>query len=702
MTIAQLDPAGSIESAGIVTARAVVLATGGYGQVFASTSNPPAVTGDGVAIALRAGLAVRDVEFVQFHPTVLYGGPDATGQQALVSEAVRGEGAILYDGAGERVMVGVHPQEDLAPRDVVAAAISRRMAEAPGGIDDHVFLDATHLGERFATRFPSITAACRRIGIDPARDRIPVAPAAHYACGGVPAGLDGTTALAGLYAVGEVSCTGVHGANRLASNSLTESVVSGTRLGRDLAWELLDAVEPDVSDAPGVVVDAAHRPEIRAAMSRYVGVVRDAESLDTAAAIARRRGPQDRRGDTAVTGFLGGDEHADRRDGGRRRCGSAPREPRLPPTLRLPGAARRVAAAPRRPARDRRRGRGRDGLMFQFHPLADDTRRRLLDGGLDPDAVAAIVRMAVAEDLMGGVDVTSLATVPADQRSVGTFASRGHGVVAGLAVAAAAIDAVCGGAVSDVEYLVGDGDRVAPGDEVARVTAPTRALLTAERTALNLLCHLSGVATLTRRWADALEGTRCVVRDTRKTMPGLRALEKYAVRQGGGHNHRMGLSDAALVKDNHVLAAGGVAAAFAAVRSLVDSIPVEIEVDSLDGLRVAIDAGADAVLLDNFDLAAMRAAVGHPRRVGATRRAGGERRADAGGRPSGRGDRRRPCGRRRADALGAGARHRSRPASGRRRSGADALLELWAGVVANGYLGAQVLEIENLRAQNAV
>jgi nicotinate-nucleotide pyrophosphorylase (carboxylating) len=247
--------------------------------------------------------------------------------------------------------------------------------------------------------------------------------------------------------------------------------------------------------------------------------------------------------------------------------------------------------------------------MFVFHPLADETRHHLLAAGLDPDAVAAIVRMAVTEDLMGGVDVTSVATVPAEQRSVGTFGSRGHGVVAGLAVAAAAIDAVCGDAASDVEYLVADGDRVVPGDEVLRVTAPTRSLLTAERTALNLLCHLSGVATLTRRWADALEGTRCIVRDTRKTTPGLRALEKYAVRRGGGANHRMGLSDAALVKDNHVLAAGGVAAAFAAVRSLERSIPVEIEVDSLDGLRVAIDAGADAVLLDNFDLADMRAAV---------------------------------------------------------------------------------------------
>ena len=247
--------------------------------------------------------------------------------------------------------------------------------------------------------------------------------------------------------------------------------------------------------------------------------------------------------------------------------------------------------------------------MAAFHPLSTETRDRLIAAGLDADAVAMLVRMAVTEDLMGGIDVTSTATVPADQRSAGTFASRGHGVVAGLVVAAAAIDAVCGDAASDVEYLVGDGDRVAPGDDVARVIAPTRALLTAERTALNLLCHLSGVATLTRRWADALAGTGCVVRDTRKTTPGLRFLEKYAVRCGGGANHRMGLSDAALVKDNHVLAAGGVAEAFAAIRHLEAAIPVEIEVDSLDGLRVAIDAGADTVLLDNFDLDDMRSAV---------------------------------------------------------------------------------------------
>jgi len=255
--------------------------------------------------------------------------------------------------------------------------------------------------------------------------------------------------------------------------------------------------------------------------------------------------------------------------------------------------------------------------VFTYHPLSEATRTRLLGGGLDPDAVAAVVRMAVAEDLMGGIDVTSVATVPAGQRSVGTFGSRAAGVVAGLAVAAAAIEAVCGEAASEVVFARDDGGLVAAGDQVARVEAPTRLLLTAERTALNLLCHLSGVATLTRRWADALDGTGCVVRDTRKTTPGLRALEKYAVRCGGGANHRMGLADAALVKDNHVLSAGGVAEAFAAIRELEGTLPVQIEVDSLDGLREAIEAGADAVLLDNFELDEMREAVALRARLGA-------------------------------------------------------------------------------------
>ena len=247
--------------------------------------------------------------------------------------------------------------------------------------------------------------------------------------------------------------------------------------------------------------------------------------------------------------------------------------------------------------------------MFVFDPISADTRNRLIDAGLDPDAVAALVRMALSEDLMGGIDITSNATIPVERRSVATFGARQRGVVAGLSIAAAAIEAV-GGSI-EFEYLVHDGDRVEPGQQVARVTGPTRSLLTGERTALNLLCHLSGVASLTRRWADELDGTGAVVRDTRKTTPGLRMLEKYAVRCGGGVNHRMGLSDMALVKDNHVAAAGGVAAAYALVRALEGTIPVQIEVDSLAGLAEAIAAGADEVMLDNFDTDEMRAGVAY-------------------------------------------------------------------------------------------
>jgi nicotinate-nucleotide pyrophosphorylase (carboxylating) len=247
--------------------------------------------------------------------------------------------------------------------------------------------------------------------------------------------------------------------------------------------------------------------------------------------------------------------------------------------------------------------------MLDVHPISAATASTLLTAGLDPEAIARLVVTALEEDLADGIDVTSTATVALDLVSTATFATRAGGVIAGLPVAAAVIEMVCGERASAFDMLVVDGTPVEPGTPIATVTAPTRLLLTAERTALNLLCHLSGVATLTRRWADALEGTKARVRDTRKTTPGLRALEKYAVRCGGGFNHRMGLYDMALVKDNHVAAAGGVAEAFALVRELADTIAVEIEVDSIDGLRTAIEAGADEVLIDNFTPDLMRAAV---------------------------------------------------------------------------------------------
>ncbi|MGW3956147.1 carboxylating nicotinate-nucleotide diphosphorylase [Streptomyces sp. NPDC004752] len=225
--------------------------------------------------------------------------------------------------------------------------------------------------------------------------------------------------------------------------------------------------------------------------------------------------------------------------------------------------------------------------------------RLLTDAGLDPVEIEDIANVAVQEDLAGGVDVTTVATIPEEAVATGDFTAREAGVVAGLRVAEAVLSVVCTDEF-EVERHVADGDRVAAGQRLLSVTTRTRDLLTAERSALNLLCRLSGIATATRAWADALGDTGAKVRDTRKTTPGLRSLEKYAVRCGGGVNHRMSLSDAALVKDNHVVAAGGVARAFESVREAFPEVPIEVEVDTLHQLREVVDAGADLILLDNF------------------------------------------------------------------------------------------------------
>jgi len=224
----------------------------------------------------------------------------------------------------------------------------------------------------------------------------------------------------------------------------------------------------------------------------------------------------------------------------------------------------------------------------------------LEDARLDPQALVPVILAAIDEDLDGGVDVTTVATVPIDQRATLDLVARQGGIAAGIPVAAAVFMVVCQDDDLDIRFGVSDGDRVEPGTVLLSVTGLTHELLRAERPALNMLGHLGGIATLTRTWVDAISGSKAAIRDTRKTAPGLRKLEKYAVRCGGGQNHRMSLSDAALVKDNHVLAAGGVAEAFEAVRRTFPDVLVEVEVDSLEQLDDVLAAGADLVLLDNF------------------------------------------------------------------------------------------------------
>jgi len=281
---------GQRDGVGAALGKAVVFATGGIGQVFRSSTNPPQATGDGIAAALRAGAVLGDVEFVQFHPTVLWLGSGVKGQLTLVSEAVRGEGALLLDTDGVRFMPDVHPMAELAPRDVVAHAIVHRMA-ATGS--DHVWLDARHLGADFLRRrFPTINERLLEHGIDLTTDLVPVAPAQHYHSGGVLTDLVGCTSIPGLYATGEVACTGVHGANRLASNSLLEGLVFAHRAARHITEHVTQhvaagaLVHRDPVDRPGdeALVAAASRARIQRVATDGPGVLRSAPGLERAAA----------------------------------------------------------------------------------------------------------------------------------------------------------------------------------------------------------------------------------------------------------------------------------------------------------------------------------------------------------------------------------------------------------------------------------
>jgi L-aspartate oxidase len=267
---------GKIDGVGAALARAVVLATGGLGAVFQQTTNPLVATGDGVALALRAGATVADLEFVQFHPTVLWVGSDSRGSQPLISEAVRGEGAILRNINGEAFMSTIHPMKDLAPRDVVAHAVHEEIIKSG---KPYVYLDGTKLGENiWLQRFPNILSSCRKIGIDPLVDLIPVVPAAHYASGGVVSDMTGKTDIPGLFAVGECANTGVHGANRLASNSLLEGLVVAERVANHLT-DLPKQSEPLIENIPTNLIDGKVRKDITETTTTGAGAVRNATGL---------------------------------------------------------------------------------------------------------------------------------------------------------------------------------------------------------------------------------------------------------------------------------------------------------------------------------------------------------------------------------------------------------------------------------------
>ncbi len=277
---------GSRDGIGRALASAVVIATGGLGQIYSQTTNPSVSTGDGVALALRAGAEVADVEFIQFHPTVMWRDSSLGGQQPLISEAVRGEGAILLNNKGEAFMAKVHELADLAPRDIVAKEIFTQMEKSH---QPHVWLDATGI-ENFVERFPTIYQSCLENGIDPTKQLIPVAPASHYASGGVLVDLQGHSSVPGLYVCGESACTGAHGANRLASNSLLEGLVFGARIAADIATHRSQAGEPVEDREATILLSSAIRLPLQLAMSEGAGVMRSHESLTRTLATLKELG----------------------------------------------------------------------------------------------------------------------------------------------------------------------------------------------------------------------------------------------------------------------------------------------------------------------------------------------------------------------------------------------------------------------------
>ena len=606
-----LDDGGLTLNVAMVT----VLATGGAGQVYGRTTNPPVATGDGMAMAYRAGAAIRDLEFVQFHPT----GLAVPGQETvqLITEALRGEGAYLRNAAGERFMTRGRPARRAAPRATSwCAAWSPRCARTAPTTCTSTPRTSTRPGCRSASR--ASRAGLREHGLDLATQLIPVAPVCHYFIGGVVTDVWGRTTVPGLYASGEVASTGVHGANRLASNSLLEGLVFSDRVVRDLdryIGRLGEDVRrlrfdlPEAAAGGGGSDAAAARRRLTAVMSDKVGVLRRADDLQAALAELGALTSE------LQFGALGEPEYellnlltlgtqiakcALLREESR---GVHLREdfPELDDehwrahlTLRLPRARARGG----RRQGDAHRGGTRPDERSGSAARSCTPERRRHERAQLPQAARTAVRRALREDLAGYGDLTG--SVFAGD-GVARVVAREAGVLSGVAAFAATARAGRRRR-SPSRSSSHDGERFAAGDAVAELRGPLAAILAAERTGLNFLCRLCGVATLTAAYVAETAGTGARIAATRKTTPGLRALEKQAVVHGGGTPHRFGLFDGAMIKDNHVAAAGGVAAAVARVRAGAAHLhALEVEVDTLEQLDEALAAGATIVLLDNMD-----------------------------------------------------------------------------------------------------
>lgn len=455
----QAEAGGPLE----ISAQYTIFATGGIGGLYEHSTNFPHLTGDAIEISKKHGIRLEHLDYVQFHPTTLYS--KKPGRRFLISESVRGEGAVLYNKNMERFV------DELLPRDVVAAAIREQM-EKDG--TDFVWLSMAPINnETIFRHFPNIYQRCLEEGYDVTKECIPVVPAQHYFMGGIWVDSDSQTSMPHLFAAGETSCNGVHGANRLASNSLLESLVFAKRAARKITEEM-------------------------------------------------------------------------------------------------------------------------EGRTF----MNKITEKLQMDH---------LIQEALREDI-SSEDVTTNSVMKEAVTGEVELICKQDGIIAGLHVFQRVFELL--DEDTKTEFFCKDGDAVKSGDLLGKVTGDIRVLLSGERVALNYLQRMSGIATYTRSVADLLAGSKTKLLDTRKTTPNMRIFEKYAVRAGGGYNHRYNLSDGVLLKDNHIGAAGSVTKAVQMAKEYAPFVrKIEVEVENLDMVKEAVEAGADIIMLDNMSTGEMQEAI---------------------------------------------------------------------------------------------
>lgn len=475
----------------------VVLACGGIGGLFKNSTNFSHIAGDGVGIAMKHHVEMENLDYIQIHPTTLYS--KKPGRRFLVSESVRGEGALLYDKNGQRFT------NELQPRDLLSQKISAQM-EKDG--TEFVWEDMRPLGEKtILEHFPHIYEQCVEEGFDPRKEPIPVVPAQHYFMGGIKVNLGSKTSMKGLYACGETSCNGVHGRNRLASNSLLESLVFARKAADDMIfgqtpeYVRADAIDMNMYESREELLNACHET-----------VLKEIERMKKVM--------------NSITMKMQADK---------------------------------------------------------------------------------LIRMALQEDITSE-DVSTNAVMRSAVKGTVDLIAKEDGIIAGLDVYARVFQIL--DEKTEISFNFKDGDAVKKGDLLGTVTGDIRVLLYGERVALNYLQRMSGIATYTKQVSKLLEGSKVTLLDTRKTTPNCRVFEKYAVRIGGGCNHRYNLSDGVLLKDNHIGAAGSVAKAVAMAKEYAPFVrKIEIEVETMEQVKEAVEAGADIIMLDNMTPEMMKEAV---------------------------------------------------------------------------------------------